>query len=126
MAERKAIQMNATIKPTTRRVRMADGVSPLDVIGETEVTLFRKNKPYKLSAIVCRDTDTEILAGVPFMKSNDIAIRPYSDEIIIGGTEFIKYNPSRATSTVRKVVVYSEKTQVILPGEVISFSVPRI
>ena len=126
MAERKAIQMNATIKPTTRRVRMADGVSPLDVIGETEVTLFRKNKPYKLSAIVCRDTDTEILAGMPFMKSNDIAIRPYSDEIIIGGTEFIKYNPSGATSTVRKVVVYSEKTQVILPGEVISLSVPRI
>ena len=126
IAERKALQMKATIKPTTRRVRMADGVSPLDVIGETEVTLFRKNKPYKLSAIVCRDTDTEILAGMPFMKQNDIAIRPFSDEIIIGGTEFIKYNPNGSTSTVRKVTVFSEKTQVILPGEKVSFTVPTL
>ena len=89
----KAKQLNATIKPTAQKVRMADGVTYLDVIGETEITLYRNNKPYHLPAIVCNDTDTEILAGVPFMKRNDVCIRPFNDEIILGGKEFVKYSP---------------------------------
>lgn len=90
----KAEQLKAPIKDTTQRVRMADGVTYLDVVGETEITLYRNNKPYHLPAIVCNDTDTDILAGVPFMKSNDVAIRPFNDEIILGGKEFVKYNPT--------------------------------
>lgn len=89
----KAKQLNATIKPTAQKVRMADGLTYLDVIGETEITLYRNNKPYHLPAIVCNDTDTEILAGVPFMKRNDVGIRPFNDEIILGGKEFVKYSP---------------------------------
>lgn len=89
----KAKQLNAIIKPTAQKVRMADGVTYLDVVGETEITLYRNNKPYHLPAIVCNDTDTEILAGVPFMKRNDVGIRPFNDEIILGGKEFVKYSP---------------------------------
>ena len=126
IAERKALQLNATIKPTRARVKMADGVTPLDVVGETEVTLFRKNKPYKLSAIVCRDTDSDILAGMPFMKYNDVAIRPFTDEIIIDGTEFIKYNPKGTSTAVKKFTVHTEKNQVVLPGESLKFTVPKI
>ena len=100
-----------------RKVRMADGTSSLDVVGETEVILYRNNRPYHLSAIVCRNTDTEILAGMPFMKTNDIAVRPISDEIILGGTEFIKYDPRRvATRSIRRITIQSDKQQVILPG----------
>ena len=127
MKEEKARQINATIKPTSQKVRMADGTSALEVVGETEVTLYRNNKPYQLSAIVCRNTDTDILAGMPFMKTNDVAVRPFSDEIIIGGSEFIKYDPHRTYSrSIRRLTLQSDRTQVILPGESTSFKVSGV
>ena len=124
MREQKAIEINAKIRPTTQKVRMADGTSSLDVVGETEITLYRNNKPYYLSAIVCRNTDTEILAGMPFMKVNDVAVRPFSDEIILGGTDFVKYDPRRvATRSIRRLTIQSDKHQVILPGQAATFKV---
>ena len=119
--EKKARDIRAKITPTSQKVRMADGTSPLDVVGETEITLFRNNKPYVLSAIVCRNTDTEILAGMPFMKTNDVAVRPYSDEIILGGTEFVKYDPRRiSTRSARRLTVQLQERKVILPGEAVT------
>ena len=125
--EKTAKRMNAVIRPTTQRVRMADGKSSLEVLGETDVVLYRKKKPFHLSAIVCRNTDTDILAGMPFMKQNDVAVRPFSDEIIINGTEFVKYNPTRKPNgTLRRVTnftVKSEKANVLLPGQSAEFTV---
>lgn len=119
-----AKSLKAVIKPTSQRVRLADGQTTLDVVGEINGTLFRNNKPYKLTAIVCRNTDTDILAGMPFLKQNDIAIRPYSDEIILGGTEFIKYNPNRTSfRAIKRITLQSEINQVILPGEAAVFKV---
>ena len=118
LKERKATELGAIIRPTSQRVKQADGVTFLNVVGETEITLYHRNKPFQLPAIVCTDTDTEILAGMPFMKNNDVAVRPYTDEIILGGTEFIKYNPNGSCSkSLKRLTIHSEKQQVILPGE---------
>ena len=127
IAEEEAHRIDAKIRHTSQKVRMADGKSPLEVVGETDVTLYRNRKPYKLSAIVCRNTDTKILAGMPFMRSNDIAIRPFANEIIIGGTEFIKYNPQRISSRfVRRITTSAKRRQVILPGQSIELEVADI
>ena len=125
--ESKALEINAPIRSTTQRVRMADGATYLNVVGETDITLYRDNKPYRLPAIVCRDTDTEILAGIPFMKTNDVAIRPYSDEIILGGTSFVKYNPNGSCSrTVKKLTLTTNINKVLLPGQSITLSTPNL
>ena len=123
--EKKAHELKAIIRPTTQKVRMADGKTNLEVVGETELTLYRNKKPFHVSAVVCRHTDTEFLAGMPFMRANDVAIRPYSDEIILGGHEFIRYEPRRKPSnTVRRITIHSQLYQVILPGESAEFKVP--
>lgn len=123
--EEKAAQLGAIIKPTTQRVKQADGVTFLDVVGETDITLYHKNKPYHLPAIVCSDTDTEILAGMPFMKTNDVAVRPYTDEIILGGTEHIKYNPNGSYSkSLKRLTIHSEKQTVLLPGQHMQVKTP--
>jgi hypothetical protein len=130
ISEDKATEVKAVIRPTNQRVRMADGQSNLHVVGETDVILYRNNKPYYLSAVVCKYMDTDILAGMAFMKKNDVAIRPATDEIILNGNEFIKYNPTREASTlIRRVTSYmvqSDSRQVILPGESANFSLPNL
>ena len=119
-----ARKLKATIKPTSQRVKMANGKTYLDVVGEIDSVLYRNNKPYKLSAVVCRDTDTDILAGMPFLKNNDVAIRPFTDEIILGGVEYIKYEAKRVTTrSLRRLTLVSEKRQVILPGESAVFKI---
>ena len=128
ISEEKARKIGAVIQKTNQRVRMADGQSNLEVIGETIVDLFRRNKCFRLSAIVCRNTDTEILAGMPFLKENDIAIRPFTDEIIINNQEYIKYDPYKRSSTItsRRLTVHASKNSVLLPGQSETFSVKGI
>jgi hypothetical protein len=127
LSEDKARKIRARIRPTCQKVRMADGKSSLEVVGETDITLFRNQKPFQLSAIVCRHTDTDILAGMPFLKQNDIAIRPFSDEIIINNKEHITYNPKkRIDGSVRKVTIHSNKYQVLLPGQSQKYKVEGI
>ena len=118
LKEKTARKIKAVIRPTTQKVRMADGRTNLEVVGETETTIFRNGKPFHLAAVVCRFIDCDLLAGMPFMKSNDVAIRPFSNEIILNGSEVINYNPFQNTSkTVRRITIQSEKRQIILPGQ---------
>ena len=128
ISEEKAHKMKAVIQKTNQKVRMADGQSNLEVVGETCVNLYRKNKCFRLSAIVCRNTDTDILAGMPFLKENDIAIRPFTDEIIINNQEYVKYDPYKKSvrNASRRLVVHSSKNSVLLPGESETFSVKGI
>ena len=114
------------IEPTQQRARAADG-KRLNIIGQVNVVLYRNNKAYHLFALVCTDT-VDLLAGMPFMKENDIGVRPATDEIIIDGTEYIKYDPIRRsrydnTNRVTQFTVQSQFRQVILPGESGVFSV---
>ena len=124
-----AKSMKAEIKPTSQRARAANG-ELLDVIGKTEVVLYRGNKPYKLSGLVCAGK-CDLLVGMPFLKENDIAIRPATNQLIIDGTEFVPYDPIRRAqvnqiSRVTHFTVQSTVRQVILPGQCGEFSVPGV
>ena len=76
--------------------------------------------------------DTPILGGMSFFKENDIAIRPAYGEIIIDGTDVIKYDHSQSStvaSRYRKISHYTIQPSVrnvILPGESIKVPVPAI
>ena len=124
-----AKSMNAEIKPTFQRARAANG-ELLDVIGKTEVVLFRGSKPYKLSGLVCAGK-CDLLVGMPFLKENDIAIRPATNQLIINGTEFVPYDPVRKVQTnqisrITQFTVQSPVRQIILPGESAKFPLPGI
>ena len=55
--------------------RQADGVTPMDVIGDVHCSLTRRKRIFELDALVFRQLDVDILASNPFMVRNDIGPR---------------------------------------------------
>ncbi|CAC5413942.1 unnamed protein product [Mytilus coruscus] len=68
--------IGVTIKKSNHSALQADGVTPLNTVGECHFTLSRDGIELQLEALVVNDLDVDILAGIPFMSSNDIAIFP--------------------------------------------------
>ena len=118
------------ITPASQMARQADGVTPMDVIGEVHCSLTRRQWTFELDALVVRQLDVDILAGNPFMVRNDIGVRPAKRQIEIGGTEIISYSsPSRHTRqpNVRRTQSFLLRNPirtVVLPGEYVQFSTP--
>ena len=71
----------------------ADGVTPLEVIGEVHCTLTRGKHNFTLDALVVKQLDVDVLAGNSFFLSNDIAAMPSKRQIVIKGTEIVHYGP---------------------------------
>ena len=110
--------------------RQADGVTPMDVIGEVHCSLTRGQWTFELDALVGRQLDVDILAGNPFMVRNNIGIRPAKRQIAIGDTEIINYGSSTRHTrqpNVRRTqsfLLRSPNRTVVLPGEYVQFSTP--
>ena len=105
-------QMNCDIRPTYQRAFQADGKTELDVIGETEVELSRNGQTFRYYSLVYNSAEPVILAGMPFMIENDVSIRPAKSEVVLNGTEIIKYQPNRPSkkgSNVRLLKSYTIK-----------------
>ncbi|PFX25025.1 hypothetical protein AWC38_SpisGene10379 [Stylophora pistillata] len=86
------------ITTASQMARQADGVTPMDVIGEVHCSLTRGQLTFQLDALVVRQLDVDILAGNPFMIRKDIGVRLAKRQIEIAGTEIISYSsPSRHT-----------------------------
>ncbi|CAC5408989.1 unnamed protein product [Mytilus coruscus] len=75
--------IGVTIKKSNHSDLQADGVTPLNIVGECHFTLSRDGIELQLEALVVNDLDVDILAGIPFMSSNDIAIFPSKHKIVI-------------------------------------------
>ena len=122
--------IGAKIEKTNQYALQADGVTPLDILGETHLTLSRGSHDLHLEALVVSDLDVDILAGIPFMDYNDIAVRPAKHQIIIQGSNTIQYGfkPSRkAENRVRRTafVLRGHSTStVIWPGNYIEVDTP--
>ena len=118
------------ITPASQMACQADGVTPMDGIGEVHCSLTRGQRTFELDALVVRQLDVDILAGNPFMVRNDIGVRPAKRQIKIGGTEIINYSsPSRHTRqpNVRRTqsfLLRNPNRTVVLPGEYVQFSTP--
>ena len=118
------------ITPASQMARQANGVTPMDVIGEVHCSLTRGQWTFDLDALVVCQLDVDILAGNPFMTRNDIGVRPAKRQIEIGGTEIISYSsPSRHTRqpNVRRTqsfLLRNPNRTVVLSGEFVQFSTP--
>ena len=85
--------IGANIKKSDQSALQVDGVIPLDILGETHLTLSRENHSLQLEALVVNDLDVDVLAGIPFMERNEISIRPANHQITISGTDVILWQP---------------------------------
>ena len=114
----------------SQMAHQADGVTPMDVIGEVHCSLTRGQWTFELDALVVRQLDVDILAGNPFMVLNDIGVRPGKRQTEIGGTEIISYSsPSRHTRQpnvrcTQSFLLRNPNRTVVLPGEYVQFSTP--
>ncbi|CAG2214262.1 unnamed protein product [Mytilus edulis] len=69
-----ADNIGVTIRKSNRSALQADGVTPLNIVGECHFTLSRDGIELQLEAIVLNDSDVDKLAGIHFMSLNDVAI----------------------------------------------------
>ena len=125
-----AKEFNMPITPASQMARQADGVTPLDVTGEVHCRLTRGASSFRLNALVVRQLDVDVLAGNPFMVSNDIAVRPAKQQITIADAETVHYGvhtSSKRTSSARRAQAYllrSSHRTVVLPGDYLQLNTP--
>ena len=124
-----AQQIAAPIKRSTQIACQADGHSPMEVVGETHLHFTHGNKQLNLQALVVKNLDVDIIGGIPFMTSNDIAVRPARQIIIFDddtvcpyGNQLQKYkNNIRPTSGVLRCT----QKETVWPGEYVEINVPE-
>ncbi|KAK3721675.1 hypothetical protein QZH41_013828 [Actinostola sp. cb2023] len=63
-----------TLTSSSQSAHQADGSSPMHVVGETRLLFTRDNRQLKFEALVIENLD--VLAGIPFMETNNVAVRP--------------------------------------------------
>ena len=78
-----ALRLGCKIKHSSQSAHQADGSSPLTIVGETTISLARKNNTFQFCGLVVQHLDVEMLAGTPFMEINDITIRPVNTSATI-------------------------------------------
>ena len=117
------------IKPASQMARQADGITPLDVVGEVHCTVSRGERIFQLDALVVKQLDVDVLAGNPFLTSNDIAIRPAKNQIVIQGSEIIHYGPQpNQGASIRRTQAFllrsPPRQTVVLPGQYVELKTP--
>ena len=127
-----ARSIGAPIKLSSQQALQADGVTPLAVAGETHLILSRADKQLTLDALVVDDLDVDILAGTPFLITNDITVRPAKCQVRIQDSEIIHYEPTDDTTTcspaVRRAHIFTlrapSSAAVVWPGEYLELDMP--
>ena len=123
------------ITRATQLAGQADGVTPLSVVGEVHIQLYRGSNIFQFDALVVKQLDVDVLGGMPFMSKNDIGVRPAKKIIIIKGKEIVPY---ASASSFNNQDMYSHKARlthsfvlrgpnartVVLPGEAIVLRTP--
>ena len=124
-----ANNIRCPIYPSSQLAFQADGKSPLNVLGETHITLTRDDLELTFSGLIVDDLDVDILAGVPFMEENDIAVRPKNKQISIGNDCCFNYgNDTPASSSTgtrhRSAVLRCTAKTTVWPGDFLDVPVP--
>ena len=127
MSKATAMAINTTIQATTQSAHQADG-SPLNVIGETHLVLTRDDSEFKFDGLVVESLDVDVLAGIPFMEINDIALRPAKHQVVIRGAATYGYGAEiTKRSAAHRVHVLRAPPQhtTIWPGDYLELQVPE-
>ena len=130
MSEQFAKRIAIQVHPASQMACQADGVTPLDVMGEVHCKLTRGVHSFKLDALVVKQLDVDVLAGNPFFVSNDIATRPAKRQIVIKGTDIVQYGQQpNGDATIRRTQAHTLRTPprqtVLLPGDYVELRTPR-
>ena len=121
-------RLNLDMHPTQQKAVMADGGTPLQVLGEVYCQFQYSHHKLVFNALVVKEVKGDILGGVPFHKVNDIFARIAKRTIFIGDCCKLQYNPGLPPSlpTSRAVTVARNPSlTTILPGESISMDLPE-
>ena len=127
-----ARSIGAPIKQSSQQALKANVVTPLAVADETHIILSRTDKQPALDALVVDDLDVDILAGTPFLITNDVTVRPAKCQVRIQDSEIIHYEPTDDTTTcshaVRRAQTFtlraSSSTTVAWPGAYLKLDMP--
>ena len=109
-----AKRCNLKIEKTQQRARQLDG-TPLKVCGEVRTSLHYGSVQLNLSALVIEIMDSDILAGIPFCKSNDLQINFALDELYFSG-KTVRYGSksNQTSSSIRLAVSHILRNQAVL------------
>ena len=88
---------NLKIQRSHQRARQLDG-TPLKVCGEVTTSLYYGSVKLKLNVLVIEIMDSDVLAGIPFCKSNALDISFTKDEIYFQG-KTVKYGSKHQGSS---------------------------
>ena len=118
-----AQDLGAKIKDSTQMAYQADGITPLDVVGETTITFTRDDNTFTFEGLVVNDIDVDLLGGVPFLEMNDITLRPKQRSVILADGTTYNYgtlSQPRGPHTINRVqahILRSHSTTTVWPGD---------
>ena len=124
-----AKHLGCAIISSAQSVQQADGSSQLQVVGEKRTTFTRDNTDFRFEGLVVEDLDVEVLAGTPFMETNDVAVRPAKKEVHLGNGSVYTYGSKSTPSplpTVRRAFVLRAPapSKTVWPGEFVEVRLP--
>ena len=120
-----ASRLKLPVQTATQGAHQADGVTPMNVVGETHIVVNRGPWRFQLDALIVRKLDVDFLAGMPFLSENDIAVRPARKLIVIQGKDVVSYNEEKqAKPTARIIRSSSSSSTIVLPGEFVELQTP--
>lgn len=122
ITEEECKRLGATIIPTRQRATQADGTTPLSTLGETHFQANKGHHVFKFSGLVVKSLDAPVLAGMPFLKLNNITVDYGNDSIDIA--KCCTFCPDPAKSTSHASVLRVSNQVCILPGDSATFLVP--
>ena len=118
-----AREIGAKIYKTTSGATQADGITHLDIAGEVHLIFHLDNLDLYFDGLVTKDLSDDVLAGVPFMDTNDVYARPAQRKVFFGDRSFSCdiSNVSRKADIIRV-----KESTILLPGDHITVPVPEI
>ena len=122
-------RLGGKLSPSSQSAHQADGCSPLKVLGETRLSFTRANREFSFEGLVVENLDVDVLAGTPFMETNDISIRPAKRQVTIGDGPTYAYGsqaPAVTSTAARRAIVLRAPptSTTIWPGDFVEVNLP--
>ena len=122
-------RLGCQVTPSSQSVHQADGSSPLHVVGDTRFLFTCGGHTFIFEGLVVENLDVDVLAGAPFMESNDIAVRPAKRQVILGDGTIHNYGSQQPVSispTARRAIVLRSPptSTTVWPEEFLEVELP--
>ena len=124
-----ALFLGLKIEKNEQKAVQADGVSPLNVIGEVHYNFTRSKVVFEFDGLVVTNLDTDILGGTPFQKTNGI-MTDFINELILINKHGVKCSfpfTKKQTAAIGAItrLISLKSTTVIFPQESLSFKIDK-